>query len=649
MKSTKWLLSVMGVFLLVFGASPALAFDYFDASPEDLLSAEIISISKKPQTTLQTPAAVYVITKEDILRSGVTTIPDALRMAPGVQVAQVDSNSYAVSIRGFNSPLANKILVMMDGRTVYNPLFAGTYWEAQDIVLSDVDRIEIIRGPGGALWGANAVNGVINIITRPARATQGNVVSLTAGNYEHGTLSARNGGRLGENGHYRVYARAFSRDHYSTPGGGNAYDDWNSKKAGFRADWNNESLTIQGDIYQTNTRQTARLATFAGPFFEIRRQHLSYEGGNILARTKHFNDQGGLTTLQTYLDFTRRNEPGLLDDRRAILDFDAQHNFSPSGRHEVILGGNYRFTGEKEKGTAIFNISPANDIHHLVGLFIQDRIMLVPDTWYLTLGTKVEHNHYSGIEHQPNIRLEWLPDEAQTFWASVSRAVRTPSRLERDVTFITNNTGANITTLISNDNFDSEELIAYEAGYRRQITPDLTVDIALFVNDYDKLPSYTLPAAPAGQTYLQFENGATAETYGAEITSSWRARDNLTLSGTYSVIDIQKHAAELSAFNEYFDEGQTPHQQASLRAFWSINSDWSVNTAAYYTGAMKADNVDSYVRLDVNLGWRITDNVQFNLIGQNLLDDAHREFGDDAALNAAEVNRSVFGKITWNF
>ncbi|HEY8963531.1 MAG TPA: TonB-dependent receptor, partial [Alphaproteobacteria bacterium] len=450
------------------------------------MNAQIISVSKRPATLADVPAAVSIVTAEDIQRSGVTTIPDALRLVPGVNVAQADSNSWAVSIRGFNSVLANKLLVMIDGRTIYNPVFGGTFWEAHDLVMEDIERIEVVRGPGGTLWGANAVNGVINIITKRAQDTQGNLVSTLYGNEEKGTLSMRHGGSFAEDGYYRLYAKGFNRDSFKDPDGGDAYDEWDGYRTGFRVD-RGENFTLQGDVYRLQENQFRNESFLVAPVSILRRQHLKYEGANLLGRWQGKRDDGSSVSVQTYLDWTRRNEPYNFVDNRTIFDIEAQYNWPIMGRHEIIGGAGYRFAADNEEITRNTSFDPLGRRDSLYSAFIQDKIELAPDRWYLTLGSKFEHNEYSGFEIQPSARLQYQPDDHQTWWAAVSRAVRTPTPIEEDLTS-TLATAVNVrAAFVPNDDFKSEVLNAYELGYRNQITPTLSADVATFFNVYDHL------------------------------------------------------------------------------------------------------------------------------------------------------------------
>jgi iron complex outermembrane receptor protein len=657
---------------LIFSAPQAIAeTSYFDLSPEQLLNAEVVSASKKQETVAEAPAAVYVITKEDIARSGMTSVPELLRMAPGVEVARSSSNTWAISIRGFNQPLADKILVMIDGRTVYNPLFAGTFWEAQDVPLDNIERIEVIRGPGGTLWGANAVNGVINIITKNASETQGNLVSGGGGNYEKDFVTARHGGTFeGGDAFYNVYAKESDHGPFDTvDGAAPPHDAWNDYRSGFRADWGDENspdhVSMHGDVYHVTSNDYNNNYSLIAPYSSIVPETYYSNGANFMEDWKHTYDDSSSLKIQYYVDYTKRVEL-LLQDSLATLDIDTQYNLKQLGRHEIIVGGDYRVTSDDTGGSPLVTFDPQSRTSILGSGFVQDKITLQPEHWFLTVGSKLEHNVYTGFEVEPNARLEWTPDTQQTAWTSVSRAVRTPDRIERDLD-ITNvvvppntlePTYPSELVLTQNTNFGSEDLVAYEAGYRRQITHDFSVDTAVFANDYTNLQSITVGTpffVPAGTDPAHYVfpvvavNQMTGEVYGAELAATWKLRPDWKLSAGYSRLDMYLHAPFAESINQETEEGQSPKNQFNLRSYWNINDAWTFDTAAYYVGALPQFQLPAYTRIDANLGWDIKKGLRFNLVGQNLFDGAHREFGNISDLNASQVPRSIFGKLTWQF
>ena len=652
----------LGVILLAQPSAALTTVDYFELSLEQLLEVKVHSASKKEEPVANAAAAVYVVTNEDIIRSGVTTIPDAMRMVPGIQVARIDTNSWAISIRGFNSGLANKLLVLIDGRTIYNPVFGGVLWEAHNLMLEDVERIEVVRGPGGALWGANAVNGVINIVTKHTNDTLGNLTSAAYGNEEQGTLSSRQGGTFGDNGAYRVYAKVFKQDSSRKPltassgGKQDTYDEWDGFRTGFRADWADQ-FTLEGDAYRTDTEQLRPHYSLVAPYAPIKQQLIRYEGVNLLGRWIDKHQDGSQLSIQTYVDWTRRDEPFNFIDDRFTYDLDTQYNFAPLGAHDMIAGAGFRYLADDEQGDENTSFSPQKRKNSLYSAFLQDKITLAPEAWFLILGAKFEHNEFSGFEFQPNARLQWHPNQEQTLWASVSRAVRTPTPIEEDVTstvvVIPNIRAA----IVPNDDFKSEELTAFELGYRHQLTAHLSLDLAAFYNDYQHLATSTAEAKnvtlvnngidpPHFLIPFQFTNDMTGTSEGFEAAISWTIHPDLKLSANYSYLHISLEALDPTQESA---EKLSPEHQAGLKVFWNISNNWTLDTTTTYVDDLPASEVDSYVRLDINLGTQISKALRFNVVGQNLIESAHREFGDINDINAAEIERSLFAKLTWQF
>ncbi|MEN0035483.1 MAG: TonB-dependent receptor [Cellvibrio sp.] len=649
---------------VTLSAQPSLALntaDYFELSLEQLMEVKIHAASKKEESISNAPAAVYVVTNEDITRSGVTNIPDALRLVPGMMVARTDSNSWAISIRGFNSTLTNKLLVLVDGRSIYNPVFGGVLWEAHNLMLEDIERIEVVRGPGGALWGANAVNGVINIITRHTRATQGTVASAVYGNEEHGTLSARHGGSFGDDGHYRVYAKSFKQDASHKPvsapdNSQDTYDEWDGFRTGFRTDWADQ-FTLQGDAYRTNAQQLRTRYSLIAPYATAEQQLLRYEGINLLGRWIDKRDDGSQLSIQSYVDWAKRDEPVNFIDDRMTYDLDAQYNFAPLQRHDIILGAGFRYLTDDQRGDRNTTFSPQQRRNNLYSAFVQDKITLAPDTWFLTLGSKFEHNDFSGFEVQPNARLQWHPDQNKTVWAAISRAVRTPTPLEEDVTS-TLITAQNIrAALVPNDHFKSEQLTAYELGYRHQLTNDLSLDLAAFYNDYEHLRTTTASAENVTVVNngvdpihilipFMFTNDMKGTTEGIEAVLSWNIRPDLKLAANYSYMNMSLTALDPT---QETDEKLAPKHQAGVKLFWNMTTKWTLDVTTSYVDKLPITGVDSYVRMDVNLGTQVSKSLRINITGQNLLEDRQREFGGIEDINVGEIERSLFAKLTWQF
>lgn len=644
-------------------ASPANAqeeVDPFALSPEELFGAEVISTSRAPQSVWEAPAAVYVLTADDIARSGATSIAEALRLVPGVQVARINTSGWAVSVRGFNSALANKLLVLIDGRETYDPLFSGVYWDVQDTALEDIERIEVVRGPGASLWGANAVNGVINIITRRAAETQGLLASAIAGDHESAGLTLRYGGAMGERTHWRAYARAFDREGQELLTGQDDGSAWEAWRGGFRVDSalsSRDELTLQGDIYRSETGQLRQVSSLSAPHASIERERITAEGGNLLARWTREMDADARLTAQAYVDVTQRDQR-LLRDERTTFDVDVQYEFGALGPHDLIAGVRYRHTSDEIAPTEMIRSDTTTHESDLLSAFVQDEIAL-GDAWRLTLGSKFDENDYTGFEIQPNARLQWL-GERQTIWAAVSRAVRSPSELDREFDILlAAGPPFPMTTLpltielLPSPEFESEEVIAYEVGYRRQVSPDLAVDVALFHNEYEDLATLTPLAPMLGVDPPRFilipivtTNDTEAVAQGGELVADWRPLENVGVSFTYSYLDLDL-SAPAGAIDGDAAEGRSPQSQANLRVNWDAGEALAFDAILYYVDELQNYGIEDYLRADLRMAVRLADNVQVELIGQNLIDDSHREFTAPGDVNAAEIGRSVFGRLTW--
>lgn len=638
------------------------AVDPYSLSPEQLFQATIISASRTPEDVWQAPTAAYVITAADIQQAGVTSIPEALRLAPGVDVARINSSGWAISIRGFNSELANKLLVLIDGREVYDPLFSGVYWDVQDMPLEDIERIEVIRGPGASLWGANAVNGVINIITKRAGDTQGGLISVTAGDPGNTTFDARYGGTLGSTTHWRVYGRWFDRDGQKTLTDADDNSDWMSWRSGFRIDSApnaHETLTLQGDIYHSETGQLRDVGMLTAPFSIVESEDITAEGGNVLARWTRETGNGGRLTAQSYVDLTRRDQL-TLGDRRTTFDVDAQYEFPHWRRQSIVAGFRYRTTNDDIRQTPIITSSSSSHSEQLFSTFFQDQIALSP-AWRLTVGSKFDFNDFTGFEIQPTARLQWTGEKSM-IWASISRAVRSPSELERDFDVVTGVIPPNIfipapvsVELRPNDVFESEELVAYEAGYRRQWTSTLATDLAIFRNVYDGLATNSLLAAqisltPAPHFILPIEttNSTSARTEGAELEVSWRAADNLNVSLGYAFLNMNLRGPPPSvAIAAEAAEDQSPRNLANLAVQWEPSRNLQLDLNVYYVDKLPGFQINSHVRTDLRAGYRLSEHVELELVGQDVFDESYREFGSPASSNAASIQRTVFGRLTW--
>jgi len=627
--------------------------DLTKLSLEQLMDIEVTSVSKKPEKAAEAAAAVFVITQEDIRRSGATHIPEVLRMVPGVEVARVDSNKWAVSMRGFNNLFARKLLVLIDGRSVYTGLFSGTFWDTQDTVLEDVERIEVIRGPGATVWGANAVNGVINIITKNAGKTQGGLVSAGGGNVEQGFTTMRYGDQLGENAHYRVYGKWFNRDSFEDPNGVDSNDDWTATRGGFRVDWDvseNNQLTFQGDVYNGDSN-SRRFIVLAPGTSAVVNESQTVKGANILARwSRKFSDQSDLK-VQFYFNEENREGPVFSQDID-ILDLDIQHRFALGGRHDLVWGVDGRVMIDKLDSSFELSFNPESDTNYFVNAFVQDQITLIPKRLKFTVGTKLGHNSFSGFEIQPSGRLLWTPNDRHTVWTAVSRAVRTPSRFEDSFTLNFFTVPLNTLQVTGNTELKSENLLAYELGYRVKATEHLFLDIATFYNVYsDLLTREPVATPPPGFTTSQVNNLMKGEAWGVEVASTWDVFDfwRIKAAFTWFELDLFLDPASQSP-SSTLANGNSPQFQVNFRSYLDLPNGWELDTALNYVDELPDLGIEDYVRLDLRLGWHASKTVELSVAGQNLLEPDHQEFNAVAGgIQPALVPRSVYGKVTLRF
>jgi iron complex outermembrane receptor protein len=626
---------------------------------EQLGNVQVTTVSKEREEVWRTPAAIYVITQEDIGRSGARTLPDALRLAPGVEVAQIDGDKWAIGIRGFQGRLSKSVLVLIDGRSVYTPLFAGVYWEMQDTLLSDVDHIEVIRGPGGTIWGSNAVNGVINIITKSAKATHGTHVSVGGGNVDQGFASARYGGAR-RDFNYRVYGKWFTTGPEFHADGHN-FDAWRSGRAGFRTDWDvtsRDSLTIQGDAYGTVAGQRLNISFFNPPALVDTEGTGHFYGQNVVANWRRSLNSGSDLKLQVYFDRTDRRD---LNYREIRNTFDADfihHLVLP--RQNLIWG-----LGIRTSPSHFFQTVPSVDFepHHqtynIFSGFVQDEIEIVPNHLFLTVGSKLEPNSFSGFEVQPSGRLLWAPSAHQTFWTAVTRAVRTPSRIEDNFTFnaLAVPSLPLFLRLIGDGNFSSEQLVGYEAGYRQFLKPNLYLDIDAFYNNYDDLlsvenrppfvendPSPTHLVLP-----LFLRNGVDGITRGAEISPVWQPFPWWQLKGSYSFMHLtarnQPTSDDASTVRQL--EGDSPQHNVTIQSSWDISKSFQADIDFRYVSSLPDLHVAAYSTADARLGWRIGKGFDLSLVGQNLFQPRHAEYGGDPG-PLVEIRRGAYVKLTWS-
>ena len=620
---------------------------------EDLMNVEVTSVARHPEKLIGAASAIQVITQEDIRRSGATSIPEALRLADNLQVAQKNSHDWAISARGFNTDLANKLLVMVDGRTVYTPLYSGVFWDVQDYVLEDIDHIEVISGPGGALWGANAVNGVINIITKSAKDTQGLYADAGGGTQPRDFASARYGGVLGPDTEFRVYGKFFDRDNEVLANGNPEPDSWRQGRAGFRIDSEasaQDRLTLQGDYYDgRENEQTGGISDTSG--------------GNILGRWTRTLSEESDVNLQSYFDQTHISDPvsplvvsglkfspaGTFYDDLTTYDVDFQHRFGVGARNRIVWGLGFRYTHDAVVNAPALGFFPAVLDQNLYSGFVQDEIVLRTDLSF-TLGTKLEHNDYTGFEFEPDARLSWTLNPNQSLWAAVSRAVRTPSRIDHD---LSEGTPPYLVLLEGGSNFTSETVVAYELGYRAQVSSKFTASVSSFYNQYNDIRSTSF--TPATILPLYFANNLEGDTYGLEFSGNYQVSQDWSLHAGYTLLKehlrVKPGETDLDdALNETAD----PQHQFSLRSSLNLPRQAELDVGLRWVDVLHTNDgptpgtVPSYFEMNARLAWHASERLELSLVGENLLHDHHPEYGfpDPARV---EIERSVYGKFAWRY
>ncbi len=643
--------------------------DVTSISLEDLMNMRVTSVSKREQKLADAPAAIFVITQDDIRRIGARNIPEALRLAPGVEVARIDENKWAITSRGFNGRFTNKLLVLIDGRSVYTPLFSGVYWNVQDVLMEDVDRIEVIRGPGATLWGANAVNGVINIITKEASATQGALVSVEGGNELLGSGAARFGGKVGNKTYYRAYSKYFKWDESTDEKGNPAHDGWDTTRGGFRLDSDmsaDNSFTLQGDSYRGGYGETLTLPVLTQPYYRTFSNDGTFSGGNFVGRWNH-NFTRSKTSLQTYFDRTNYAHNELLVDHRNIFDLDFQHDIRISDSHEWIWGAGFRSTQDRTDASDHVTLNPSSRRWNLFSTFAQDEFGLFQQRLRVTLGSKFEYNDFTGFEAEPNARVLWTLSSKQSVWGAISRAVRTPARTEQDMRLNaavippSQATGGLpvLATVLGDRKFRSEDMVAYEAGYRIHPTKTFSADFATFYNSYTNLLSAE-PRTPFVEidplpihidAPLVAANKISGATYGTELFAEWKAVPKWKVSGSYSFLkmDIHRNADSLDTTSAN-PGGASPQHQYYLRSSIDLPKNFEQDATLRYVGKLGGLAIPSYYSLDAHLSWRATSHVELSIGGQNLLNNKHLEFRPDFInTTPTQVKRTFHATLTYRF
>ena len=653
--------------LLTDGKAQEATPDLGNLSLDSLSSMEITSVSRKEQTLSEAAGAIFVITSEDIRRSGMSNIAELLRTVPGLDVAEIDANKWSITTRGFGERYPDKTLVLLDGRTLYSPLTSGVTWDVQETMLEDIERIEVIRGPGATLWGANAVNGVVNIITKTAKETRRTLISGAGAIQDRNSGATRYGGSLGSRGHYRVYGKYFDRDGSPTPSGGQAPDGWHDLRSGFRADWDISSstiMTVQGDLYRGRVGTTVPgLLSLSPPLTGLFVDKTITTGGNVLGRWTRTSDHLD-TTVQAYFDLANRNETSVLGEFRHTFDVEVLQRYHRWNRQELIFGGDFRDNADRTVGSLNISFNPASRDTQLYGVFAQDEISLLPRRLKLTLGSKIEHNFYSGFAFQPDVRLAWISTERTATWMAISRASESSSRTDSDVRTNDDVSLAADGTIILASTFGTEHLppenvIAYEFGSRWQPDTKISFDLATFYNHYTNrhtnepgTPFFEDSPAPRHLVVPDYTaSNISGETHGLELLARARPTHIWELSASYTLFEIHLHqsAASLDFDTAPESEGSSPTQEFQIHSLLNLPHKLEFDSAVFHVGRLVGPGIKAYTRLDLRLGWRPTPAFELSGGGRNLLQAQHYEFGSGELVQAEPVGRSAYLKANWRF
>ena len=634
---------------------------------EDLMNVKVTSVSRTEEKLSRTASAVFVIGPEDIRGSGALNIPDLLRMVPGVDVAQVSSNTWAIGVRGFNGRFSDKLLVLLDGRAVYTPTFGGVFWDVLNLPLEDIERIEVIRGPGGSVWGANAVDGVINIITRKADETQGGLVTAGGGSPDQGFGTVQYGGSLGQKTDYRIYTKYQNEDHTPNSAGLNGGDAWHLLTGGFRTDTSlsaNDTLVVQGNLYSGEENIPAtQLVSISSPGPQFTDTPANLSGGYIQSVWNHtFSARTG-TTLEVSYDTYQRNDA--LREGRKTFNADFQHHFQWGDRQNILWGLGVQYTSSHSDGDFFVSLNPPAASNSLFNSFVQDEIALVPDRLYLTVGAKLEHNYYTGWAAMPSARVAWLINAWHMLWAAYSRPIHTPD--ETDIALRSNVSEfpgpGGLPTLVEitgNPNYGNETMTAYELGYRTSVSRKLSIDFAAYYDDYTHLQTIE-PGAPFLESTpvplhlvlpLTYENLLYGEAHGLEISTNWKVTNRWSISPGYAFEEIHMHTEPTSqdTTSAALDEGSSPRHSAQLRSRVDLSYGLEWNASIYFVDRLAALAIPSYTRVDTQLTWKWGERGTFSVVGQNLQKNSHFEFQDFLhSINANQAKRSAYAVVRWSF
>ncbi len=645
--------------------------DLTELSLEELMNIKVTLASKKIESLSEIAAAITVITQDDIRRSGATSLPEVLRMVPGIQVAHIDANKWAVSARGFNGKYANKLLVLIDGRSVYSPLFSGVFWEARNVMLEDIERIEVIRGPGASVWGANAVNGIINVITKHAADTQGGVLAMGGGSWEKGFLNSRYGGKIRENFYYRIYSKYYKRGRFLDIEGNTAADQSRGLEGGFRFDWNisdTHDITVLGNINHVRFGQTFNIPSLDEPYINEFDAESEFVEGYILGRWKvPFSYQSDMEMQLIFDRNEMKDEIGIGNINTFYADF--QHRFQLGHFQEIVWGLGYRYSKDWYKNTFVLTLVPNHRSFQLFSAFIQDEFSLCRNGLTFVLGSKFEHNDYTGFEMQPNFRVMWKPGTRHRLWGAVSRAVRTPSRVEYycqlNTTVILPDDPLNpiglpmMSFVLGNEDYRSETLLAHELGYRFLLSDRFSLDVATFYNRYRNLRSVVIdPSHPVELSIpviipITPENGTYGKSYGVELAANWWPFDWWRLYGWYSYLKIkltnENMIYDIINIQKYHDAAN-PEHQVQIQSTIGLNRRIELFSSIRYTDAIPFMNIEKYFTFNVCLSWKLNSYLRLSIVGRNLIDHRHREFQPEFLhVPATEVISRIYGSVVWTF
>lgn len=645
-----------------------------DMSLEELVNTEVVSASRKTQNLQHVAAAVFVITQDDIARSGARTLADALAMAPGIEVARLGNNRWAVSSRGFNSRFARNLQVLKDGRSLYSPLFSGVFWEAEDMVLEDIERIEIIRGPNAAMWGANAVNGTINIITKKARDTQGGLVAVRAGTEDKGNVTARYGFALGDSGHMRLYAKGGATRGAYDADGSRAEDEGDSGLAGFRADWllsSGNRLSLNGETYRYNNRDTYAFPDPLVPgYTNVQSSKMELSGGHLQGRFESLYDDGAELTVQSYFSQRTLNASGLVNEERSTIDVDVQYRLAPRGQHDLMFGANYRSSRDTIKAATNYVAFSGEKSHfQLAGLFFNDDITIVPERFKATVGARLEHNNYSGTALQPTLRLLWTPNVEQTLWGALSRATRTPSRAERDAIIATSIVPPSppfvpfptLVTFIGANGADkpkAAKMEALELGYRQRFGQRVSFDATAFVHRYRDIITVTSRGLDLSNLPIYLgqmvgaENGQKTRISGLELSLLAQITPNWRLQPSYTWLHARSEGLGDAVSEAYAvqDTNRVPRHLLSVRSQHNLGQAHQLDFWLKYKSRNQAMDIPDRANLDIRYAWRMTKAAEISLVGQSLLHKRSLEYLSDQLPSVpVEIGRSAYLRLDYRF